>query len=109
MHHRTDLCRICLKTRTNDPADLPMCFYALTDECRSRGQDEISLHALPDEMELIVVRPHIGARAGHGVFLFIVIVDDRAWLINLAHIALALEQTQRLLLGSGVSSRRDNQ
>src|ERR1700687_3997176 len=105
MQDRTDLGRICLKPRTNDPADLPMCFHALTDECRPRGEDEISLHALPEEMEFIVVRPHIGARAGDGVFLSVVIVDDRTGLINLAHIALAIEQTQRLLPGSGVSSR----
>ncbi len=78
MHDRTDLGRICLKARTNDPADLPMCFYALTDECNPRREDEISPHALPDEMELVVVPPHISARAGDGVLRFLVIVDTRA-------------------------------
>ncbi len=105
MHYCTNLRGICPKAGTNNPADLPVCFYPLTDERSPGGENEISLHALPDEMELVVVRPHIGARAGDCVFLLILIVDDRTGLINLAHIALALKQTQRLLPGRGVSSR----
>ena len=67
MHNRTDLGRIGLKARANDPADLPMCFYSLTNECSPGSEYEISLHALPDEMELVVVPPHISSRAADGV------------------------------------------
>ena len=97
MHDRTDLRRICLEARTNDPADFPMCFYALTDECSPGREYEIPPHALPDEMELVVVPPHISSGAADGVRIVLVVVDTRTWLINLPNIDLALEQAQRLL------------
>ncbi len=81
-----------------------MCFYALTDECSPRREDEISPHALPNEMKLVVVHPHIRARASDGILFSFIIVESRARLVNLPYIGLALEQTQRLLTGSRMSS-----
>src|SRR5712672_1866427 len=107
MHDRADLSRIGLKTGANDPAELPMYLYALTDECSPRREYEISAHALPDEMKVVVVSPHIGARPGDGVLPFLVIVDTGTGIINFPYIGLPLERAQRLLLGSGGSRRCD--
>src|SRR6267142_1774947 len=105
MHNRTDLGRIGLKARTNDPADFPMCFYSPTDECSPGREYEISPHALPDEMELVVVAPHISSGAADDVRIVLIVVETRAWLINLSNIGLPLEQAQRLLPGRGGSGR----
>src|SRR6266850_2133500 len=103
MHDRTDLGRICLKARTNDPADLPMCFYSLTDECGPHREYEVSPHALPDEMELVVVPPHISSGAADSVGIVLIVIESRAWFINLPNVGLPLEQAQRLLPWRGGS------
>jgi len=65
----------------------------------SGGQGEIASHALPHEMEFVVVKPHISSGTLDRVFLFFGIVGRRAWFINLADVVVALKDTERFRLG----------
>src|SRR6476661_5817673 len=105
MDDRTDLGRIRLQARTNDPSHLPMCFYAATDESGPRRENKIPVQAFPDEMEFVVVPPHVSAGTGDRVLRFRVIVYTRTRMIDLPHIGLPVEQAQRLLLRSGMTGR----
>src|SRR5260370_31177464 len=77
------------------------------DELRARAQNEVSLHALPDQMKLVRAEPHVGPRARYGVFLLADIVGHRAWILDLAHVGLTVKDSKRLLVGKRWGERCD--
>ena len=61
VHHAVDVGRVRILGRPHHQPDLAMRIDALPEELDARLQDEVAGHALPDEMELVFLRPHVHA------------------------------------------------
>src|SRR3954462_10069239 len=54
---------------TDCPAKLPVRIAATAEKARTRREDEVASQTLPDEMEIVVVGPHVLAGSGDRVRL----------------------------------------
>ena len=93
-----------LERWTDRPADLSVRLDALPDEARPRAEDEIPTQALPHEMEVVAVVPHVLAGAGNEVRLG-TRIEGRGSSTRLADVRLRVEDADRTetLRLSGVS------
>ena len=73
-----------------------MCLDSLPYEMRAGGENEIARHSLPDEMKVIVVVPHVLARAGDHVLLSRRVVRGGARMSRTANVVLRIEGAHRL-------------
>src|SRR5205085_7002544 len=91
------------------PPELAMRLDSGARELCPRREDEVAPQALPYEMEVVTVEPHVGAGAGDRVLAPRGIVDHRARVPGLAHVGLTVEDTERRLLGKRRHGRREQQ
>src|SRR5437762_2066272 len=85
-----------IERRTNRPADLTVRLDALADEMRAGRKNEIPGHALPHEMKVIAVVPHVLARAGDHVLLPLRVIRCGARMSRAADVRLRIESAERL-------------
>ena len=76
--HAVDIRRVGVLARPDHPAGLAVRIHALAEELDARLQDEVAGHALPDELELVALGPHVHAAGGERVFLGDGVVGRRA-------------------------------
>ena len=57
MHHAVDVGGVGVLAGPHHQAGLAMRIDALSEELHARLQDEVAGHALPDEAELVALRP----------------------------------------------------
>ena len=69
MDDAVDVGRVGVERAPDHPANLAMRIDALADELDARLEDEVALHPLPDEVELVALGPHVRAAGGERVFL----------------------------------------
>src|SRR3954469_24310284 len=69
MQRGGDMWALCVQRRTDRPAQLPVRIAARAEKARTRREDEVASQTLPDEMEIVVVGPHVLAGSGDRVRL----------------------------------------
>ena len=79
---------------------------ALTDELHPRLQDEIAGHPLPDEMELVFLRPHVHATRRQRVLLRDGVEDGRAGDLRRADVGVSVELADGRALTDGLQARQ---
>jgi len=86
-----------------------MLLYTFPDEFSPRSENEIPAHSLPNEMEFIVIEPHIGARTLYSVSLALGIIYEAAGLRRCAYVLMALKQSGQAWLRKGGDGFRSQQ
>ncbi len=64
---------------------------ALPQELDARLDDEVAGHALPDEVELVFLRPHVHAASRERVLLLRLVISRRAGDLGRPDVAVRLE------------------
>ena len=82
---------------TNGPANLPVRFDSRTDEMRPRRKNEIPCHPLPNEMEIVVVAPHVLTRARDRIHLPLRVVGCCPRMSHSTDVRLRIEDADRAL------------
>src|SRR3954447_12642239 len=94
MQRGGDMWALCVQRRTDRPAQLPVRITATAEKARTRREDEVASQTLPDEMEIVVVGPHVLAGSGDRVRLTPRCIRTRAR-SRAADIGLPLEDADR--------------
>ena len=76
------------------PAKLAMRICAFSNKCGPHGHDEIPAHALPNEMEIVVVPPDVRAGCADGIGLLGLSVLTRTGPVDRTDIRLVIELTE---------------
>ena len=101
VHHAVDVRRISVLARTHHEPHLPVGVDALAEELDAGLQDEVARHALPDEVELVFLRPHVHSACRQGVFLRDGVVDRRAGNLRRSDVAVSVELAEGCGLTDG--------
>ena len=91
VHHAVDIRSVGVLAGAHHQAHLAVGVDALAEELDARLQDEIAGHALPDELELVFLRPHVHAACGKGVLLRDGVVRGGAGDLRRADVAMSIE------------------
>src|ERR1700722_12937111 len=84
-----------IETRAHGPADLARRVDGRTQQMHPRSQYEIARHALPKIVKFVPVGPHVGSRSRHRILLAFGFVACRARMQTLAHVGMAIENSDR--------------
>ena len=99
VHGGVGVGRVGLQAAADHPAQLPVRVHALADELHARLEDEVALHPLPDEMELVALRPDVHPGRAERVLLRDRVVCGRARDPGRADVAVSVELTEPALGG----------
>src|SRR3954470_16913247 len=94
MQRGGDVRTLRVERGTDRPPELPVRIAARAEKARTRREKEVASQTLPDEMEVVVVGPHVLAGSGHRVRLASRFVRPRAR-PRAADIRLSVEDADR--------------
>ena len=110
VHDGIGVRRVGVLAGTHDQPGLAVRIDALANELDAGLQDEVAGHPLPDEVELVALRPHVGAASRQRVVLRDGVVGGGAGDLRRADVAVRVEVADGGRLGDdGDDRRRANQ
>src|SRR5688572_31000005 len=105
MERRRDVRAAGLERRANAPAELPVRIDSFPDEACARRENEVARQALPDEMKVVAVAPHVLTGARDHIRLVLRVVRHGSRLSGTSDVGVRVEDAGWVLGTSDVTNQ----